>query len=694
MVPTKATYSDAKEYQTVLLPLLQCEAATSSVNSDSTGQVILQNVSVQWNGNVGEFTLSKILCVARGLKLSTGDFLCLRCHALPCIVHCCVTQVDSRDETDVIQMDLVDHPDGFSVDDLNQTSWLCSIEVIEQGLSFRRMISAVKRLGEATELIRSVFLRRNIPKYLARAPMLKGQRKEDTKTTLHLNPGQEEAVKNAVNFSFTLIQGPPGTGKTYTGVEVACQFAALNRKEGNGGQVLFCAPSNHAVDVAARILQTTGLKVLRIYGKTIEHQTFKQSLRTNLPSVQSVMDKNCEDISLHFRVRKRSNPHSSKLKSIEDEVMQLKKRAIAKDLAKNQERNTKDLCLKVQEFYHVLDKAERHEIAETGTEVILCTCIEAGSSRVKRHARVCQVIIDEASMCLEPESLVALNSAGKQVVLLGDHKQLGAVIMSSVPRKLGLGKSLFDVLFNVPNAGQTFSLCKLQTQYRMHPSIREFPSKHFYEDLLKDSPHLTKPKRVSKGLVQNFWPGGSNVRVVFCHVVGTEESPQDYTGPEGREESKHNPQEVNVVLRVVKYLMSHGISSSRISVITPYSAQRAKISRELQSSVNSCDSEVLSVFASQGAEKDFVVLSTVRSLPVEQITGSSENQQWLANHLGFLIDERQMNVALTRAKHGLIIIGNRHLLAVHNMWNNLVSHCQRLHCLVDEKSWQPAKNTS
>lgn len=90
-----------------------------------------------------------------------------------------------------------------------------------------------------------------------------------------------------------------------------------------------------------------------------------------------------------------------------------------------------------------------------------------------------------------------------------------------------------------------------------HPSIREFPSKHFYEDLLKDSPHLTKPKRISKGLVQNFWPGGSNVRVAFCHVVGTEESPQDYTGPEGREESKHNPQEVNVVVSVVSMHMKY-----------------------------------------------------------------------------------------------------------------------------------------
>ena len=182
------------------------------------------------------------------------------------------------------------------------------------------------------------------------------------------------------------------------------------------------------------------------------------------------MDKDCEDISLHFRVRKRSNPHSSKLKAVEEEIKQLEKRISAKDKVKKQEKNTKDLCLKMQELYQVLDEAERHEIAETGTEVILCTCIEGGSSRVKRHARVCQAIIDEASMCLEPESLVTLSSAGqrlRQVVLLGDHKQLGAVIMSSVPRKLGLGRSLFDVLFNAPNASQSFSSCKLQTQYRM-----------------------------------------------------------------------------------------------------------------------------------------------------------------------------------------------------------------------------------
>ncbi len=70
--------------------------------------------------------------------------------------------------------------------------------------------------------------------------------------------------------------------------------------------------------------------------------------------------------------------------------------------------------------------------------------------------------------------------------------------------------------------------------------------------MLKDASHLTSAEHVSVGLVPGFWPGGSQVRVVFCHVMGTEESPQDYTGPEGRAESKHNPQEVQAVVSVVK----------------------------------------------------------------------------------------------------------------------------------------------
>ena len=130
----------------------------------------------------------------------------------------------------------------------------------------------------------------------------------------------------------------------------------------------------------------------------------------------------------------------------------------------------------IQELHSAMDDAERYEIAQSGAEVILCTCIEAGGSRVRRHARVSHVVIDEASMCLEAETLVALTAAGQrlqQVVLLGDHKQLGAVITCSAPRRLGLGKSLFEVLFDESVAGKSYSSCMLQTQYRMVSDFRD-----------------------------------------------------------------------------------------------------------------------------------------------------------------------------------------------------------------------------
>lgn len=164
--------------------------------------------------DVGQFTLSKTLCTARGLQLSSGDFICLRSHVSPCMFHCLISNVDSTEEKNLIQINLVEVPDGFSVNSLDQTAWLCSMEVIARGLSFRRMISAVKNLGTATELVRSVFLRRDIPKYLARNPRLIRQSKEDIVASLTLNPGQEQAVKNALASPLTLIQGPPGIYNT------------------------------------------------------------------------------------------------------------------------------------------------------------------------------------------------------------------------------------------------------------------------------------------------------------------------------------------------------------------------------------------------------------------------------------------------------------------------------------------------
>lgn len=87
--------------------------------------------------------------------------------------------------------------------------------------------------------------------------------------------------------------------------------------------------------------------------------------------------------------------------------------------------------------------------------------------------------------------------------------------------------------------------------------------------MLKDAPHLTSPEHVSVGRLPGFWPGGSHVRVAFCHVMGTEESPQDYTGPEGREESKHNPQEVEAVVSAVCILYVQFGHVTQVKLLNP-----------------------------------------------------------------------------------------------------------------------------
>ena len=124
---------------------------------------------------------------------------------------------------------------------------------------------------------------------------------------------------------------------------------------------------------------------------------------------------------------------------------------------------------KLQQYREVLDRAERLEIANNGVNLILCTCTEAASSRLRKHSSIVQCIIDECSMCTEPECLVPMLAAGqhcRHTVLIGDHKQLAPIVMSNLARKLGLARSLFCTLFE-GRAKKAYSSYMLHTQYRM-----------------------------------------------------------------------------------------------------------------------------------------------------------------------------------------------------------------------------------
>ena len=101
-------------------------------------------------------------------------------------------------------------------------------------------------------------------------------------------------------------------------------------------------------------------------------------------------------------------------------------------------------------------------------------------------------------------------------------------------------------------------LCFLHTRTILqHPSIRKFPSKHFYNDKLQDASEITRPERIAVGAIARLWPAGQDVRLVFCHVQGQEESPQDFTGFEGREDSKFNELEVKKTVSEYLYVLFH-----------------------------------------------------------------------------------------------------------------------------------------
>ncbi|PQM42560.1 regulator of nonsense transcripts 1 homolog isoform X1 [Prunus yedoensis var. nudiflora] len=432
-----------------------------------------------------------------------------------------------------------------------------------------------------------------------------------------LNASQVFAVKSVLQKPISLIQGPPGTGKTVTSAAIVYHMA----KQGQG-QVLVCAPSNVAVDQLAEKISATGLKVVRLCAKSRE-------------AVSSPV----EHLTLHYQVRHLDTSEKSelhKLQQLKDEQGEL---------------SSSD-----EKKYKALKRATEREISQSA-DVICCTCVGAGDPRLANF-RFRQVLIDESTQATEPECLIPLVLGAKQVVLVGDHCQLGPVIMCKKAARAGLAQSLFErlVLLGVKPI-------RLQVQYRMHPALSEFPSNSFYEGTLQNG--VTINERQSSGI--DFpWPVPN--RPMFFYVqMGQEEISASGTSYLNRTEAAN-------VEKIVTTFLRSGVVPSQIGVITPYEGQRAYIVNYM--SRNGAlrqqlykEIEVASVDSFQGREKDYIILSCVRS---------NEHQG-----IGFLNDPRRLNVALTRARYGIVILGNPKVLSKQPLWNSLLTHYKEHECLVE-----------
>ena len=502
-----------------------------------------------------------------------------------------------------------------------------SIEFVWRGVSYERMQNALRSFV-ADDTSMSGYLYHSILGHTVPVPKVSNKIKVPGRLTApglpELNHSQMNAVRRVLTEPLSLIQGPPGTGKTLTSATIVYHLSK------SGGQVLVTAPSNIAVDHLAERISMTGLRVVRMLsksreevGSSVEHLTLThQIMHLNVPMAQQ----------------------ARKLHVMKNELG---------ELSKNDEKKYRTLVRTLEQ--RVLGYAD----------VICVTCVGAGDPRLSNF-QFKTVLIDEATQAVEPEALIPMVMGCKHVVIVGDHCQLGPCIMNKAAANAGLCQSMYERILLLG-----LRPIRLDVQYRMHPALSSFPSNMFYEGSLQNG--VSSSERL--GTASFPWPR-PETPMMFWSQLGAEEISSSGT-------SFLNRSEANAVEKIVTHLLKHGVGPWQIGVITPYEGQRAHVvalmlrhgslSQKLYSEV-----EVASVDAFQGREKDYIILSCVRS---------NEHQG-----IGFLSDPRRLNVALTRAKYGLVVLGNPKVLAKQMVWSALTHHFREEDVLVEGtlKSLKPS----
>lgn len=395
-----------------------------------------------------------------------------------------------------------------------------------------------------------------------------------------LNMYQKQAVKEALRNPLTLIQGPPGTGKTITSSSIVYQLALMNRNTKlKNNKIMVCAPSNIVVDHLAETINRTGVKVVRLCSKSRE-----------------IISSEAEPLTLHYQVRSlelKNLANLKKLQSLLDEHG---------ELSKEDEAQYKKMYTHAERL--ILDSAE----------VICCTCSSSFDPRLNCYT-FGQVLVDEATQAVEPECLLPLLKGAKKAILVGDHMQLGPVVVSREVANAGLKVSLFERLVKIG-----VKPVMLQIQYRMHPELSAFSSNTFYDGGLQNG--ISAKDRESNNAFS--WPNPTRP-ILFWHVRGYEEISASGT-------SYLNRAEVEKINNILSEMVEGGISMNRIAIITPYKGQRGYLTQSLLRTGSLKqpmykDLEIASIDSFQGREKDYIIISTVRS---------SEGQG-----IGFMKDERR-----------------------------------------------------
>ena len=266
-------------------------------------------------------------------------------------------------------------------------------------------------------------------------------------------------------------------------------------------------------------------------------------------------------------------------------------------------------------------------------EIVLSTINNSADERLKNYY-FSYVLIDEAAQALEAETLLPIIHLAQMVVLIGDDKQLGPVVHSQEAREKGLGMSLFERI-HLLYKGEPF-ITLLNEQYRMNEKLYEFPNRYFYENKM-----ISKRKILpDENVMSNLPFPNKDFPSIFIHVSG---------GEKKENKSFYNIKEIDSIFKYVSKLNKNNVDLKDIGIITFYSAQKQRLYEKFYTKEKYQDLKIDSVDGFQGMELPYIILSTVRS-----------NLQGI---LGFLNVENRLNVSLTRAKKGLILVGDAKCLA-------------------------------
>lgn len=437
-----------------------------------------------------------------------------------------------------------------------------------------------------------------------------------------LNASQAEAVRFALAAKdVAVIHGPPGTGKTTTVVELIRQAVA------RGERVLAAAASNHAVDNLLEKLLAAGELPVRV-------------------GHPARVDPALRDRALDILVQKHADARQGRKLAKEARSLFVQADRWTKEKPQPGEkaalrREARAMLVDARKFEAL---AAERILDDTR---IVCGTLTGLTSDVLGARQYDLAVIDEAGQSTEPASWLPVMRANK-LVLAGDHRQLPATVISGEAAEQGLSVSLMERV--VERFGPAVSRL-LSVQYRMHADVMGFSNAEFYGGALVADESVASHRLCDLPGVAAEPSTERPVRFIDTAGAGFDEELEEDSG------SRHNPGEADRVVQVVRRWLAAGVPAGAIGVITPYRAQVRKLRERL---ADVPEVEVDSVDGFQGRENEAIVISLVRSNP--------------AGRIGFLADTRRTNVAFTRARRALVVVGDSATLSNDPFYLRMVGH--------------------